>query len=86
MPTPKNAAAAPPVAPSPIPAIHSRGDLAGSPCHSELACCGSGAGQPRSQPHQSRKSPQRKSRGGRQRSIVDGLTGVGPKHGAERAR
>jgi hypothetical protein len=33
MPTPKNAAAAPPVAPNPIPASHSRGDLADSPCH-----------------------------------------------------
>ena len=40
MPTPKKVAAAPPVAPSPIPAIHSRGDLAGSPCHSDPPVAG----------------------------------------------
>ena len=36
MPTQKNAAAAPPVAPNPIPASPSRGDLADSPCHCNL--------------------------------------------------
>ncbi len=86
MPTPKNAAAAPPVAPNPIPASHSRGDLADSPCHPSSRVAGKGPVSRVLSHIRPARTHRAQAGGHRQRLIVDRLARVGPKNCADRAR